>query len=243
MFPVRTEGPCPALPTEQTNIILRHDAVPCGLSRSEIEAIVQDFATRLGLAGIPSSSISVADLVTALGGRLLMRCYLGKDFESVLDVDGDRNFTIWLPDNTAPDRDRFIIGTALGSYVLHYLLPQQNGTLSGPIRVNRWDNGRVGREQAWFAAEFLMPAAVIRQAFAEVLGRRTAEAEDPERQEKRLDAISQELARRFNVPVNIMQARLKGLKLTIPTRRSKKTASEEPNNAVLPTPFDLDLVP
>lgn len=244
MFPIKIEGPCPALPLQQTTLMVRDDAAPCGLTRPEIEAIVHDFVARLGLPFNDDESyvISVGKLaVEVLGGKIFFRSYSGKGFESVLDVDGDRNFTIWLPDNSAPVTDRFIIGQAIGSYVLHYLLPRQNRSLDRPIHVNRWDNGPVGREQAWFAAELLMPATLVRHAFARAIGRQTSEPEDEERQETVIASVTRDLAQRFNVPEHIMRARLTGLRLTVPIRRPKK--AKESKDGFLPTPFDMDPIP
>lgn len=71
-----------------------------------------------------------------------------------LDVKPDKSFIIYLPQNTSPQRDVFVIARALGHLYLHTDLEANPGQ---GCTFNRRGSDRPEREASWFAAELLMP--------------------------------------------------------------------------------------
>lgn len=136
---------------------------PCRLGQKSIYEIAESVAQQLGFK--PGGDIDA--VLKKLGGK---RKYLpiweieGSDSGS-MQVDGESDFTIFLPEHTSPTRDRFTIAHELGHYVLHYLWPKQKGAQLGPIMVTRYGSDQLEWEANWFAAAFLMPAKAFKTVY------------------------------------------------------------------------------
>jgi Zn-dependent peptidase ImmA (M78 family) len=132
------------------------EAVACNANKGAIEAFGSKFAAKLGYgAGAP-----LRPIVERLGGRIIYQALDTLGDASIL-VYGQGNFEIFLPEDTAPVRDRFSIAHELGHYVLHFPLTGQR-----PMKAYRFGSSRVEWEANWFAAGFLMPADEFKTRFS-----------------------------------------------------------------------------
>jgi hypothetical protein len=157
---------------------------PLNASKSAIEDFAVVAARHVGF--FPGERID--PIVTNLGGQLVyqeMDDWLESESGSIV-VRGVRDFTIYLSEFTGPLRDRFTIAHELGHYFLHSEMGKN------PIRVARNGSTRVEWEANWFAASFLMPADVFREA-------------------AKRSTSSQYLAARFLVSVSAAEVRKKSL--------------------------------
>ena len=135
-------------------------AQPSGWSRATIEGIAERFAKQVGY----SPSMSLEDLVSAFGGRLRSRDFLversGRDDRGSVEIDGVRDFSIFLPTHTSGAENRFTVAHELGHYVLHFLL------LGGvqPVMAARYGGGELVEDEAnWFASSFLIGRDELRR--------------------------------------------------------------------------------
>ncbi|MGN7610809.1 ImmA/IrrE family metallo-endopeptidase [Magnetococcales bacterium HHB-1] len=113
------------------------------------------------------------DIVKAIdqaGGRIKYKDpwdFKEGDSGSVV-IESRRNFTIFLSTYTSASRDRFTVAHELGHYVLHYLIPEkEEGKSLGRMVCTRAGTGRIEWEANWFAAGFLMPSELFKEAFRE----------------------------------------------------------------------------
>jgi Zn-dependent peptidase ImmA (M78 family) len=115
----------------------------------------------------PSTSIEI--LVSNLGGAIAYRNPVGNKPESIV-VEPDGTFKIFLPTMTSMGRDKFTVAHELGHYYLHFPRIHAEDPSSG-MKAYRWiedanpDLQRCEWEANWFAAAFVMPAALFTQLF------------------------------------------------------------------------------
>jgi len=142
---------------------------PTGASKAAISAFAEKLAAHVNF----NPGDLIKSFVTRLGGRIE---YRNPDIsdpsrlpESII-VYSLTNFVIYVPNITSPERDRFTIAHELGHYYLHYPLTQQDQP-GVPMVATRWvdqtnaEQQRAEWEANWFAAAFLMPSALFRQAY------------------------------------------------------------------------------
>ena len=132
-------------------------ARPTGLPKAEVHAEAEKFAETVGYQ--PGDDLE--PIVTRLGGRIEIHEFAELHETGSIRVDGEGNFTIFLPPYTGRLRDRFTVAHELGHYVLHSRCGKRQ------IRVAREGSGPTEWEANWFAAAFLMPEKVFRQKLAE----------------------------------------------------------------------------
>lgn len=146
--------------------------VPTNVSKALVHHFAEQVASKLSFE--PGDPIE--PLVVRLGGRIEYKNPVGFEDnrlpESII-VRAQSNFTIFVPSITSQARDRFTIAHELGHLFLHYpmLAKSQPGIT---MVATRWvDNAdpvqqRAEWEANWFAAAFLMPTEVFREAFIEL---------------------------------------------------------------------------
>ncbi|WP_092409670.1 ImmA/IrrE family metallo-endopeptidase [Dokdonella immobilis] len=129
------------------------------LPRSDISAIAE--TVRRKVEYLPG--VSLEDVIKRLGGEV---CYSeSEETPSYLVVEPE-GFAICLPRGTSRARDRFTIAQMLGHYVLHYLYQRQrNRRTIQFLRVSLPVPEQAEKEANWFAAAFLMPAAIFKEKF------------------------------------------------------------------------------
>ena len=139
-----------------------------GLTRSDIERIATSVASQLGY--LPGQDLQ--PLIRRIGGDIeVAPDEDGASLSGSIDVRGPSDFTIYLPLHTGRLRDRFTIAHELGHLVLHYVYP--NAAKQAGIErltAERYGSGRPEIEANWFAAAFLMPSELFRQAFMDAGG-------------------------------------------------------------------------
>lgn len=140
----------------------------CGLSKPAVDKLAASVAKQVGYK--PGSDL--LPIVKQLGGRIGVN-----DLWSVstatsgsITIEETGSFEISLASHTGAVRDRFTIAHELGHFVLHFLLPNQQGRKTGSIMARRYGTGRVEWEANWFAAGFLMPEAAFRAAWRSLGG-------------------------------------------------------------------------
>ncbi len=146
--------------------ITYHSPIPTWVTKTRIQAATEDLAERMGI----EPGCSLTELINELGGQVKYKEYkeASYDTESIL-VDGDGNFTIYLPTDTSLARDRFTIAHELGHYFLHYPLVKARHPEQPQMKATRFVNEafddlvRAEWEANWFAAALLMP----KQAFCD----------------------------------------------------------------------------
>ena len=142
--------------------------VPVGAQKAVIWAFAEQIARELKFK--PSDAIEL--LVLRLGGKIEYKSPTRQDGrlpESII-VRSTKDFTIYLPSMTSPQRDRFTIAHELGHFWLHYPLAAKK--VPGlPMMATRWVDElnselvRTEWEANWFAAAFLMPEVQFRAAY------------------------------------------------------------------------------
>jgi predicted transcriptional regulator len=168
---------------------------PIRASKASIWAHAEKVATALRFA--PGDSIE--PVVARLGGRVRYKnapqsCSIP---ESIV-VRSSKDFTIYLPTMTSPERDRFTIAHELGHLFLHYprvkrLHPDEEMIATRWVDESDPEQQRAEWEANWFAAAFLMPKDAFIQTF---------QREDIE-----------DLAQKFGVSVPAAKVRAKSLGL------------------------------
>jgi Zn-dependent peptidase ImmA (M78 family) len=142
------------------------EPVALGFSRGDVSSLATRIADQVGYEpGAPLEPI-----VHRLGGQIVF----GEDpdtYDSGSIEIRDNRFTIFIPLDTPPLRDRFTIAHELGHFVLHYLFPNQHENAGIRfMRAQRYGTGPVEYEANWFAAAFLMPAKKYRHSFEDLDG-------------------------------------------------------------------------
>lgn len=173
------------------------EVTPSNLPRDTVYRLAEGTSTRIGYD--PTKSDALPHLVEEeLGGRVVKKNFwLLDDFGSI-QILGEGDFTIFLPDDATPERDRFTIAHELGHYVLHYVWPvRMLKKALGPTCASRYDSNRAEWEANWFAAAFLMPQHSFEAAWRAASGSRVAE-----------------MARRFGVSRRAAEIRAKALGLS-----------------------------
>jgi len=127
---------------------------PTGLTKEKVHALGERVAAKLGYQ--PGEALE--PIVTRLGGKIeVVPDFAHLSDTGSMEVRGEGDFTIYLSPYTGQMRDRFTIAHELGHYVLHSRLGKKR------IHIAREGSGRTEWEANWFAAGFLMPAAIFRQ--------------------------------------------------------------------------------
>ncbi|WP_204313612.1 ImmA/IrrE family metallo-endopeptidase, partial [Stenotrophomonas maltophilia] len=165
-----------------------------GWARVDVSALAADVATKLGFVlGGP-----IEPIVERMGGQIVYGELAEGDLESGSISIEPGKFTINIPLNTSPQRDRFTIAHELGHFVLHYLLQNNKREADNKIthmRARRFGSDRTEHEANWFAASFLMPS----QAFIDIY--------------KELDQDIAKVAERFGVSESAAGVRARSLNL------------------------------
>lgn len=117
------------------------------LSKAKIEEIANTVAKELNY----SSGGPLEVIVSELGGKISISDVFDDEQKEQIKVNGEGNFTIYIPNYTSPHRDRFTVAHELGHYVLH--------SKFGEIKLiaGRDGDSIAEREANWFAAALLMP--------------------------------------------------------------------------------------
>ncbi|PWC48210.1 ImmA/IrrE family metallo-endopeptidase [Azospirillum sp. TSA6c] len=151
------------------------EVAPSNLPRDTVYRLAEGTASRIGYG--PSNLSNLPSLVEReLGGRVVKKNFWLLDDYGSIQIRGEADFTIFLPDDATPERDRFTIAHELGHYVLHYVWPvrMMNQSL-GPTCASRYDSNRAEWEANWFAAAFLMPQQPFEAAWRAASGNRVAD--------------------------------------------------------------------
>lgn len=167
---------------------------PCWLIKRSVSALAEKFSDEIGYN--PGDDLDA--VVTKLGGRVTYQDFweLESTEDGSIQIDGVRNFHIFIGAHTSQDRNRFTIAHELGHYVLHYLLPLANGKNTAPVKARRYGGkDRTEYEANWFAAAMLMPTAPFKSSYLEC------------------ESDIVELAARFQVSVSAALVRAKTLGL------------------------------
>lgn len=139
------------------------------------KASIHKFAERAAAALDFAPRDPIKGLVRRLGGEIVYRSADQDNPERLPEsiiVRSTKDFTIYLPTMTSRERDRFTIAHELGHLFLHYPLIAKANPLS-VMAATRWvdekdsEQQRAEWEANWFAAAFLMPAELFRQALDE----------------------------------------------------------------------------
>jgi hypothetical protein len=159
------------------------------VSHSSVD-IRRQAARLLQSAGVTREPVSLRDVVSALNLEVVQAA--GEPFlgEAALQPVGDGH-AIVLRGASGEHRRRFTIAHEIGHFVLHprRLAPERGGAVNAAWQAQE-------READQFAAELLMPEALVREAVVQ-------HGDDVRR-----------LADRFDVSRKAMQVRLRGLGLT-----------------------------
>lgn len=141
---------------------------PLRWSRVDVSALAADVARELGFG--PGETIE--PIVERLGGEIVYGDLGEDDSDSGSIRIEPSKFTINIPLNTSPLRDRFTIAHELGHYVLHYLLHNRKATGKKitHMRAQRYGSDQTEFEANWFAAAFLMPTDTFRAVYASLGG-------------------------------------------------------------------------
>lgn len=128
-----------------------------GWARVDVSALAADVATKLGFhPGAP-----IEPIVEKMGGQIAYGELTDGDLQSGSISIEPGKFTIYIPLNTSPQRDKFTIAHELGHYVLHFLLQNKSrpeGQKITHMRAQRFGSDKTEHEANWFAASFLMPS-------------------------------------------------------------------------------------
>jgi predicted transcriptional regulator len=131
-------------------------------SRAEISHFAEGIAERLDYRpGEPLEPV-----IKRLGGKVEFVELGENDSNYGSIIAGPEGFTISLPLDSGPLRDRFTMAHEIGHYLLHYIV--QNAQSDTPIkrlRANRYGSDKAEWEANWFAAAFLMPGKAFSEAF------------------------------------------------------------------------------
>ena len=139
--------------------------IPTRASKPAISAFAEKLATSLSFE--PGDLLD--PVVARLGGQVVYHdpsTFQGTAPESIR-VSSKSSFTIYIPSTTSLERDRFTIAHELGHLFLHYPMIQASSPNACMV-ATRWvdesdqEQRRAEWEANWFAAAFLMPAAVFK---------------------------------------------------------------------------------
>ncbi|MQX36872.1 ImmA/IrrE family metallo-endopeptidase [Roseospira navarrensis] len=147
-------------------------ATASGLTKNSVEKLAESVAKQVGydIGG------NLEDIVEKLGGDIQYKDFWNENTDSgSTEIRGERDFTIFLSWDTSQTRDRFTLAHELGHYVLHFLWPNRNGEITGPVKALRYGSDRTEWEANWFAAAFLMPESDFRNAYKDTNGDITEE--------------------------------------------------------------------
>ncbi len=139
--------------------------IPTRASKANIEAFAERIAKNISFG--PEKLIEMA--VARFGGGISYEQPNGEKREETIRVEPDGKFKIFLPLLTSPARDRFTIAHELGHFFLHFPLVKAKHVGKG-MRATRWpgndpESQRCEWEANWFAAAFLMPKDLFKDAF------------------------------------------------------------------------------
>jgi predicted transcriptional regulator len=140
---------------------------PIRASKASIWAHAEKVALALGFQ--PGDSIE--PVVAHLGGRVRYKNPpRGVTIPESIVVRSSKDFTIYLPTMTSPERDRFTIAHELGHLFLHYprikrMHPDEEMIATRWVDENDPEQQRAEWEANWFAAAFLMPRTAFELAF------------------------------------------------------------------------------
>ena len=141
--------------------------MPLGASKAGVQSFAEEVADKLDF----SAGDSIEDLVTRVGGRLVVGTSGFGDQDSGSIIAREANdFDIFVSRHTSLKRDRFTIAHEIGHLVLH--LPRiKKDDPDAYMRATRYvdpDDSvqqKAEWEANWFAAAFIMPSAVFTKAF------------------------------------------------------------------------------
>lgn len=133
---------------------------PARLTEAQIKELAQLFAQIIEFDPLKKN---LHECVKSIGGDIITdNNGIIDSMGGLLKVNGKHDFKIILPSYTTGKRDNFTIAHELGHYVLH--------SRCGEIQINAFrddsENTLSEREANCFAAEFLMPSDLVREAFS-----------------------------------------------------------------------------
>lgn len=127
---------------------------PSNVSKAEIFRFAEDLAKSIGF----EPGADIRDVVTKNGGRIhCLGLHDLPDHDGTIYVHRKEDFDIIIPNFTGPLRDRFTIAHELGHYILHKPHEKSWAARSGEPDRLEW-------EANWFAAGFLMPEGLFKEA-------------------------------------------------------------------------------
>lgn len=140
---------------------------PLGVSKAAVSSFAEDVAKHVKY----NIGEDMRALVSRLGGRISFHEEVRPedDFPESIVVQPSGEFQIFLPTVTTAERDRFTIAHELGHFFLHFPKvkkehPGHMMVATRKVRSNDPSQKRVEWEANWFAAAFLMPSTVFRDA-------------------------------------------------------------------------------
>ncbi|WP_424681016.1 ImmA/IrrE family metallo-endopeptidase [Frateuria sp. YIM B11624] len=163
-------------------------------SRAQVSSLAEDVARFLDYK--PGDALE--PIVGKLGGTIEFAESDANEMNYGSIVAEGSSFTISLPLDSSPMRDRFTLAHELGHLVLHYLYPRNTLRREVPrMRANRFGSDQAEWEANWFAAAFLMPGEAFRSTYEE------------------LDGDIPAIANKFKVSHSAASVRAKSLKLPV----------------------------
>lgn len=101
--------------------------------------------------------------VKLLGGKInIADLSEWANLDGTILIHGEKDFDVFLPEQTSPVRDKFTLAHELGHYFLH------TGDWGKKLKAARMDKGTpVEVEANWFAAGLLMPTSKVEDALNE----------------------------------------------------------------------------
>ena len=132
------------------------------LPKAAIETMAESMASLYGY----KPARELPQVVENFGGKLAVRDYMNDPATGSIFIEGEGDFTIYIPLHTSVAEDRFTVAHELGHYVVHYLWPHRtNEPFTGPVYADRYGIDRAEHEANWFASAFLMPNASVRDVW------------------------------------------------------------------------------
>ena len=141
------------------------EVTPSNLPRNFIHSLAEEIGKKINYN--PHHHSELSNIVEKrLGGRVVQKNFWLCDDYGSIQIRSEGDFTIYLPDDATPERDRFTIAHELGHYILHYIWPiKKHSVTPVPACASRYGSDKAEWEANWFAAAFLMPKQLFSDAW------------------------------------------------------------------------------
>lgn len=138
---------------------------PLNRTMREIQEAAAESGRSVGIKDHPS----IAEIVSAIGGRIHYEDLDLSKHTGTIYVHGPDDFDIVLPEFQAPTRERFTLAHELGHYYLHARAGKTR-IIAPRLPAGEVAASRLEWEANWFAAGFLMPDDLFRVAHTRLGG-------------------------------------------------------------------------